>query len=70
MWACIGDADHPYVVFDFAAGYAAEGPEEFLSGYKGYFQADALRLPKRTRRAVPSPLGDATTMMSPQEACR
>jgi hypothetical protein len=46
MWACIGDADHPYVVFDFAAGYTAEGPEESLSAYKGYFQADALRLPK------------------------
>jgi transposase len=42
LWACIGDADYPYVVFDFTAGYTAEGPEEFLSGYKGYFQADAL----------------------------
>jgi transposase len=42
LWACIGDADHPYVVFDFTAGYTAEGPEKFLGGYEGYFQADAL----------------------------
>jgi transposase len=42
LWACIGDADYPYVVFDFTVGYSAEGPEKFLEGYKGYFQADAL----------------------------
>jgi transposase len=42
LWACIGDADYPYVVFDFTAGYTAEGPEKFLEGYEGYFQADAL----------------------------
>jgi len=42
LWACIGDADYPYVVFDFTVGYTAEGPEEFLEGYEGYFQADAL----------------------------
>ena len=42
LWACIGDADFPYVVFDFTVGYTAEGPEQFLKGYKGYLQADAL----------------------------
>lgn len=42
LWACIGDADYPYVVFDFTSGYTAEGPTRFLKGYKGYFQADAL----------------------------
>jgi transposase len=42
LWACIGDADFPYVVFDFTAGYTAAGPEQFLKGYRGYFQADAL----------------------------
>ena len=42
LWACIGDADYPFVVFDFTAGYTAEGPEKFLEGYEGYFQADAL----------------------------
>jgi hypothetical protein len=38
----IGDADYPYVVFDFTADYTAEGPERFLDGYGGYLQADAL----------------------------
>lgn len=42
LWACIGDADFPYVVFDFTADHTAAGPEGFLSGYKGYLQADAL----------------------------
>jgi len=42
LWVCIGDADYPYVVFDFTADYTASGPEEFLEGYKGYLQADAL----------------------------
>jgi transposase len=42
LWAYIGEADYPYVVFDFTADYTAEGPRQFLSGYKGYLQADAL----------------------------
>lgn len=42
LWTYIGDADYPYVLFDFTAGYTADGPTQFLAGYKGYFQADAL----------------------------
>lgn len=42
LWVCIGDADYPYVLFDFTAGYTADGPKRFLKGYNGYFQADAL----------------------------
>jgi transposase len=42
LWAYVGDADRPYVVFDFTAGYTADGPEQFLKGYAGYLQADAL----------------------------
>lgn len=42
LWAYIGDADFPYVVFDFTADYTARGPERFLEGYQGYLQADAL----------------------------
>ncbi len=42
LWVCIGDADYPYVVFDFTAAYTAAGPERFLDGYRGYLQADAL----------------------------
>jgi len=42
LWVTIGDADYPYVVFDFTADYTAAGPEQFLQGYRGYLQADAL----------------------------
>src|SRR5262245_63807132 len=42
LWVGIGDADYPYVVFDFTADYTAAGPERFLEGYRGYLQADAL----------------------------
>jgi transposase len=42
LWVGIGDADYPYVVFDFTADYTAEGPRRFLKGYRGYLQADAL----------------------------
>jgi transposase len=42
LWVGIGEADYPYVVFDFTADYTAAGPERFLAGYRGYLQADAL----------------------------
>lgn len=42
LWAYIGDADFPYVVFDFTTDYTADGPGKFLKGYEGYLQADAL----------------------------
>jgi transposase len=42
LWVYIGDADYPYVVFDFTADYTAAGPARFLAGYRGYLQADAL----------------------------
>ncbi len=42
LWAYIGDADYPYVLFDFTANHTAEGPTRFLASYKGYLQADAL----------------------------
>jgi transposase len=42
LWVTIGDADFPYVVFDFTADDTAAGPQRFLAGYTGYLQADAL----------------------------
>jgi transposase len=42
LWASIGDADYPYVVFDFTPDYTGEGPQRFFRGYEGYLQADAL----------------------------
>lgn len=42
LWVAIGDADFPYVVFDFTRDCAAQGPQAFFGGYAGYLQADAL----------------------------
>lgn len=42
LWAAIGDADHPYVVFDFTSDYTAGGPRAFFGSYAGYLQAHAL----------------------------
>jgi transposase len=42
LWVAIGDADYPYVVFDFTADYTAAGPQAFFADYRGYLQADAL----------------------------
>jgi transposase len=42
LWVAIGDADYPYVVFDFTRDYTAQGPHAFFKGYAGYLQADAL----------------------------
>src|SRR5215469_11026977 len=42
LWVYIGDRDHPYVLFDFTPHYKRDGPEQFLKGYAGYLQADAL----------------------------
>jgi transposase len=42
LWVYIGDRDHPHVLFDFTTHYRRDGPEQFLEGYAGYLQADAL----------------------------
>jgi hypothetical protein len=42
LWVYLGDRGHPYVVFDFTEHYRRDGPEQFLQGYTGYLQADAL----------------------------
>jgi transposase len=42
LWVAIGDADCPYVVFDFTRDHTARGPHAFFTGYTGYLQADAL----------------------------
>src|SRR5262249_34178809 len=42
LWVYLGARDHPYVVCDFTEHYRRDGPEQFLKGYAGYLQADAL----------------------------
>jgi hypothetical protein len=42
LWVYLGDAAHPYAVYDFTPDYTGAGPQRFLQGYHGYIQADAL----------------------------
>jgi transposase len=41
FWVYIGDAEHPYSVYDFTMSRARDGPAAFLKGYRGFLQADA-----------------------------
>ncbi|MGA2233797.1 MAG: IS66 family transposase [Tepidisphaeraceae bacterium] len=41
MWVYVGDADHPYNVFDFTLGRGRDGPMTFLGDYKQTLLADA-----------------------------
>ena len=40
FWVYVGDALHPYSVYDFTMRRTRDGPAQFLSGYSGYLQAD------------------------------
>ena len=42
LWAYLGDAAHPYNVFDFTLNRKRDGPQQFLAGYRGYLHADAF----------------------------
>ena len=41
FWVYIGDAEHPYSVYDFTMSWARDGPAAFLKDYRGFLQADA-----------------------------
>jgi transposase len=42
LWVYLGDAAHPYNVFDFTTTRQRDGPQQFLAGYQGYLHADAF----------------------------
>jgi transposase len=42
LWVYLGDATHPYNVFDFTVNHKRDGPQRFLADYQGYLQADAF----------------------------
>ncbi len=42
IWVYIGDEQHPYNVFDYTPSRNRDGPVAWLSGFKGYLQADAF----------------------------
>jgi hypothetical protein len=41
MWVYVGDADHPYNVFDFTLNRGRDGPARFLKDYNQVLLADA-----------------------------
>lgn len=41
IWPYYGDEKHPVIVYDYTATRERAGPEKFLTGYRGYLQADA-----------------------------
>ena len=41
FWVYIGDALHPYSVYDFTMSRSRDGPAAFLKDYRGFLQADA-----------------------------
>jgi transposase len=42
LWVYLGDRDRPYAVFDYTPNRSRDGPRSFLTGYRGYLQADAF----------------------------
>ena len=42
FWVYLGDAAHPYNVFDFTVNRKRDGPQRFMANYQGYLQADAF----------------------------
>jgi transposase len=41
IWPYIGDEDNPYNIYKYTPDRTRAGPQEFLSDYQGYLQADA-----------------------------
>lgn len=42
MWCYLGDAAHPFNVFDFTPNRKRDGPQHFLANFQGYLHADAF----------------------------
>lgn len=42
LWVYLGDADHPYTLFDFTPDHSRDGPRRWFGDYKGYVQADGF----------------------------
>jgi transposase len=44
FWTYVGDARHPFTVFDFTLDHTRDGPSKFLKNFRGHLQADAAGL--------------------------
>jgi transposase len=41
FWTYVGDAEHPYSVYDFTMSRSRDSPQSFLQKFRGYLHADA-----------------------------
>jgi hypothetical protein len=41
LWVSVGEAAHPYIIFNFTMDRSRDGPQAFFQGYKGTLQVDA-----------------------------
>jgi len=41
IWTYIGDANHPYIVYDYTPDRSRAGPSKWLDNFRGFLQADA-----------------------------
>ncbi len=41
IWTYVGNAEHPYTVYDYTPTRSRDGPDAFLKPFRGYLQADA-----------------------------
>ena len=41
FWTYVGDAKHPYTVYDYTPNRKRDGPIDFMESFRGYLQADA-----------------------------
>jgi transposase len=41
IWTYVGDAEHPYIVYDYTPNRSRDGPDNFLQPFHGYLQAHA-----------------------------
>jgi len=42
FWVYLGDKSHPQAVFAYTPSRSRDGPQQFLTGWSGYLQADAF----------------------------
>jgi transposase len=41
IWTYVGDAEHPYIVYDYTPNRSRDGPQAFMEKFSGFLQADA-----------------------------
>ena len=53
IWAYIGDRDNPFNLYDYTPDRSRAGPSKWLDKFKGFLQADAIRVQVRQKHSSP-----------------